>query len=92
MPSLTVLVHFGLEHLLSDAMDVPHMNRAIRHRDDTSVFLLVENDEYWHDGGRHTFRVDCSSHRLEGSENMVRWLANKGVRIDLGVDDGEPIT
>lgn len=39
MPSLPVLVHFKLEHLLKDAMDVPYMNRAIRHRDDTSGSL-----------------------------------------------------
>lgn len=91
MPSLTVLVHFGLEHLIRDVSDIPDMTCAIRHRDDTLVFLLVENDEYWHDSGRHTFRVDCSSHRLEGNENMVRSLADKGVRIDLGVDNGEPI-
>ena len=91
MKPLTILVHFRLEHLIRSTADLPDITCAIRYRRDTSVFFLVENGNCWHDSGRYTPNADISSHRLEGNENIVRLLASKGVRIDLGVDNGNLI-
>ena len=92
MPILTIFVHLGLEHLVGRLGYLDGGNSgvtcAIRYRNDEIVFLLVRHDAYWHDRGKNGVAAACSSHRLEGNENMVSLLAEKGLAIDLGVDNG----
>ena len=93
MPALTILVHFGLERLVSnlecfdDEESAPIC--AIRYRKATLVFLFVERGAYWHDSAENFVVAECSSHKLEGNEDMVRILAKHGMTIDLGVDNGD---
>ena len=91
-PTLTILVHFGLERILSDLAsfddEKPGPTCAIRYRNDTLIFFLVDRDAYWHDS-RDSIVAECSSQNLEGNENIVRTLIRKGVTMDLGVDNGE---
>lgn len=93
MPALTILVHFGLERLVSslDCFDEEEsaLICAIRYRKDTLVFLFVERGACWHDSAENFVVAECSPHKLEGNENMVRILAKHGMTMDLGVDNGD---
>lgn len=91
MPALTVLVHFGLTHIVSETVrfdENPDLKCAIRYRHETLVFFLVEQSADWHDSGEYIGRAECSPFNLEGNEAMVRLLADKGVMVDFGVDNG----
>ncbi len=92
LPILTLLVHFGLEYLVSSLGNLddkyPGLTCAIRYRNDNVVFLLVDRGSYWYDQGANAILAGCSSHLLEGKEKIVRLLAKKGVIIDFGVDNG----
>ncbi len=92
MPALSILVRFGLEHVVSNLDRFDDENQgptcAIRYRNSTTVFLLVDHGAFWHDSGEHIIAAECTSQKLEGKENMVRLLAKKGVTVDLGVDNG----
>lgn len=91
LPTLTVLVHFGLMTLISHIPNLdadPYPTCAIRYREDTIVFFLVKRDTYLHDTGL-LFPLSFSFFELEGNEAMVRLLADKGMSIDLSVDNGE---
>ena len=90
-PTLTILVYFGLEHtinLLPNLDADPCPTCAIRYREDIIVFFLVERDTYLHDTGE-LFPLSLSFFELEGNEDMVRLLADKGITMDLSVDNGE---
>lgn len=92
MPTLTVFVYFGLERTIGSLPDFDKSRCptcAIRIRNDTRVFLLVEPGATWHDSGKDSMTVACSSFKLEGNETMVELLAEKGANIDFGVDNGE---
>ena len=92
LPILTLLVHFELEYLVGRLGNFddkhPGLTCAIRYRNDNVVFLLVDRGSYWYDQGANAILAGCSSHILEGKENMVRLLVKKGVIIDFGVDNG----
>ena len=89
-PGLTLLIHFGLKHIISHANICGDScpTCAIRYRDDTLVFLLTERDANWYDSGE-AFTGAGSFFELEGKENMVRLLADQGVMVDCSVDSGE---
>ena len=93
MPALTVLIYFDLKRMITGAMrfddDDSCLTCAIRYRRNTLVFFLVEHGADWHDDWDHTIRAQCSSYKLEGNETMLKILAAKGARIDLGVDNGD---
>ncbi len=95
IPELAVLVYFGLEHLVSHFknMDESFVNEvtclrcAIRYRDGTLVFFLVERDTDWFDSGKYVTML--SSFELDKNETMVRLLADLGAVVDLSVDNGD---
>lgn len=91
IPGMTLLIHFGLEHLISHVRLCSDscLTCAIRYRDDTLVFLLTDRDANWYDDGEHFTNAGFSTYELEGKEDIVRLLADKGVMVDFSVDSGE---
>ena len=92
MPSLTLLVYFGLESVISNSISFEENGAptcAIRLRQNALSFLFVENRADWHDRRKNSLRAECSSFQLKGNETMISLLADKGVKMDLSVDEGE---
>ena len=92
IPGITLLIIFGLERMVSRLKRFGENQGpkcAIRVRYDTLVFFLVEHDADWYDVGHYYFEAAVSFFELEGNETMVKLLADKGVMVDLGVDNGE---
>lgn len=90
-PDLTLLIYFGLELLVKYAITLnkSRLTCAIRVRHNTLSFLLAESGADWFDRKGKSIRAECSSFRLNGNEAMVILLVNKGVKMDLSVDNGE---
>lgn len=92
VPALTVLIHFGLVRVFRDMVRLAnnsHLTCAIRFRQDGLRFILVEPSADWYDSGEYVVRAELSFHQLEGNESFVNILAQNGVPVDLGVDNGE---
>lgn len=92
VPALTVLVYFGLRRYIGSIANFDEssdLTCAIRYRRKELVFFLVERGADWYDTGACSLQAACSFFQLKGSEGMVISLAEKGVTMDLSVDNGE---